>query len=106
MYNIPHGIDEKWGYALTMARDNYAKETELIPNLQPLRNGDSVIGPDGFYYMGGVNNGEGLDSEQSGRLEQILDEDEPTAGDNDDSDDIFVWFSDEEFVGGSDNDEW
>ncbi|KAJ7791157.1 hypothetical protein B0H14DRAFT_2395934 [Mycena olivaceomarginata] len=60
MYNIPHGIDEKWGYALTMARDDYVKEIELIPNLQPLRNGDSVIGPDGFYYMGGVNNGEGL----------------------------------------------
>jgi hypothetical protein len=60
VYNIPHGINEKWGYALTMARDNYAKEIELIPNLPPLHNGDSVIGPDGFYYMGGVNNGEGL----------------------------------------------
>ncbi|KAJ7820410.1 hypothetical protein B0H14DRAFT_3089252 [Mycena olivaceomarginata] len=51
---------KKWGYALTMACDDYAKEIELIPNLQPLCNGDSVIGPDGFYYMGGVNNGEGL----------------------------------------------
>jgi hypothetical protein len=36
----------------------------------------------------------------------MLNEDEPTAGNDDDSDEIFVWFSDEEFVGGSDNDEW
>ncbi|KAJ7767595.1 hypothetical protein B0H14DRAFT_2402735 [Mycena olivaceomarginata] len=59
-----HALDdvynEKWGYALTMARDDYAKEIELIPNLPPLHNRDSVIGPDRFYYMGGVNNSEGL----------------------------------------------
>jgi hypothetical protein len=60
IYHIPEDFDAKWGYALTMARDDYAKEIELLPNLRPLRNGDSVIGPGGFYYMGGVNGGEGL----------------------------------------------
>ena len=53
-------IDTKWGYALTMARDDCAKEIDLLPNLRPLRNGDAVIGKDGFYYMGSVNNEEGL----------------------------------------------
>jgi hypothetical protein len=33
MYSIPTDIDAKWGYALTMARDDYAKEIELLPNL-------------------------------------------------------------------------
>ena len=60
IYNVPHEVDAKWGYALTMARDDCANEIELLPNLRPLRNGDAVIGADGFYYMGGVNNGEGL----------------------------------------------
>ncbi|KAJ7899171.1 hypothetical protein B0H14DRAFT_2241077, partial [Mycena olivaceomarginata] len=44
IYHIPEDFDAKWGYALTMARDDYAKEIELLPNLRPLRNGDSVIG--------------------------------------------------------------
>ena len=52
-------IDVKWGCALTLAHDDYAKENEP-PNLQPLRNGDTVIGSNGSYYMGGVNNGDGL----------------------------------------------
>ncbi|KAF8178791.1 hypothetical protein K438DRAFT_1769248 [Mycena galopus ATCC 62051] len=58
--------DAQWGYAyaLTMARDDYAihKEIELLSSSRPLRGGDSVIGPGGFYYcyMGGVNNGSGL----------------------------------------------
>ncbi|KAJ7240684.1 hypothetical protein C8J57DRAFT_1527356 [Mycena rebaudengoi] len=67
-----------------MARDDYAKEIELLPNLRPLRNGDSVIGPGGFYYMGGVNNGDGLDSQQSARLDEMLNDDEPQVGNDDD----------------------
>ncbi|KAJ7432412.1 hypothetical protein B0H11DRAFT_1760479, partial [Mycena galericulata] len=58
VHNIPQNLDEQWGYTMTMARDEFAKEIELIPNLQPLRKGDDIIGPGGSYYMGGVNNGE------------------------------------------------
>ncbi|KAJ6461455.1 hypothetical protein C8R45DRAFT_1056028 [Mycena sanguinolenta] len=63
----------------------------------------------GSYYMGGVNNGDGLNSEQSARLDQMLEEDEPSVPgepENDDSNEIFVWFSDEEFAEGPDVDEW
>ncbi|KAJ7765932.1 hypothetical protein DFH07DRAFT_1014518 [Mycena maculata] len=107
LYNIPQDMDAEWGYALTMAREEHAKDIELIPNLQPLRNND-VIGPSGFYYMGGVNNGEGLNSEQSAQLDRMLDEDEPpVAQDNeDDTSEIFAWFSDDELAGNSEIDEW
>ncbi|KAJ6497335.1 hypothetical protein C8R45DRAFT_822580, partial [Mycena sanguinolenta] len=54
IYNISTDIDTKWGYALTFARADYAKEIELLPNLQPLRNGDSVIGSGGFCYIWAV----------------------------------------------------
>ncbi|KAJ7214559.1 hypothetical protein GGX14DRAFT_360127, partial [Mycena pura] len=60
VHDIPRDMDERWGHALTLARDDHAKDIELIPNLQPLRNGDEVVGLGGSYYMGGVNNGEGL----------------------------------------------
>ncbi|KAJ7693462.1 hypothetical protein B0H14DRAFT_3661875, partial [Mycena olivaceomarginata] len=53
---VPAERDEQWGYALTMARDDYKDDIELIPNLRPLHNGADVIGPDGTYYMGGVCN--------------------------------------------------
>ncbi|KAJ7775966.1 hypothetical protein DFH07DRAFT_766906 [Mycena maculata] len=116
LYNIPQDMDAEWGYALTMAREEHAKDIELIPNLQPL------LG----YYMGGVNNGEGLskatvpfqhnliwttlnlDSEQSAQLDRMLDEDEPpVAQDNeDDTSEIFAWFSDDELAGNSEIDEW
>ncbi|KAJ7032819.1 hypothetical protein C8F04DRAFT_958458, partial [Mycena alexandri] len=59
-HHIPHDIDTEWGYMT--AGDEHAGDIELAPNLQPLRNGDDVVGQDGFYYMGGVNNGEGLDT--------------------------------------------
>ncbi|KAJ6474357.1 hypothetical protein C8R45DRAFT_835079 [Mycena sanguinolenta] len=124
-YNIPADIDAKWGYALTLARDDYAKEIELLPNLRPLRNGDAVIGPGGFYYMGGVNNGDGLgkswylgsstlflmhksglDSHQSAQLDQMLNEDEPQVGEDDDDPQVFAWFSDEEHGEADNLDEW
>ncbi|KAJ7176192.1 hypothetical protein C8R43DRAFT_942992 [Mycena crocata] len=110
-HNIPADIDEHWGYALTAAWDDCAKEIELTPNLRPLRNGDSVIGPGGLYYMGGVNNGDGLNAEQSEQLDQMLNEDEPAREEEDEEEDgnefeIFAWFSDEEFDRGSDVDEW
>ncbi|KAJ7466082.1 hypothetical protein FB451DRAFT_1178913 [Mycena latifolia] len=91
--STPVTIDAEWGYALAMAGDEHAEKMELIPELQPLRNGDSVVGPNGSYYMGGVNNGQGLDEP---RGEEDMDEDV----------ELFAWFSDEVFAGGSDIDEW
>ncbi|KAJ7668830.1 hypothetical protein B0H17DRAFT_1162310 [Mycena rosella] len=81
-HDIPHDIDAEWGYALTMAGDYHAEDIELIPDLQPLRNGDEVVGPDGSYYMGGVNNGEGLDAEKLAQLDQMINEDEPRVEDH------------------------
>ncbi|KAJ6483315.1 hypothetical protein C8R45DRAFT_931926 [Mycena sanguinolenta] len=109
VYNVPEEIDAKWGYALTIARDNCAKEIDLRPNRRPLRNEDAVIGADGFYYMGGVNNGEGLDSYQLADLDQMLNEDEPGVENQDDEDpneEIIAWFSDDEYAGATDIDEW
>ncbi|KAJ7453164.1 hypothetical protein FB451DRAFT_1185414 [Mycena latifolia] len=89
-----------------MARDEHAEKMELIPDLQPLRNGDSVVGPNGSYYMGGVNNGQGLDAEQSDQLNRMIDGDEPRGEEDMDEDvELFAWFSDEVFTGGSDIDE-
>ncbi|KAJ7466375.1 hypothetical protein FB451DRAFT_1340589 [Mycena latifolia] len=106
-HNVPHDLDAEWGYALAMAGDEHAEKMELIPDLQPLRNGDSVVGPSGSYYMGGVNNGQGLDVEQSDQLNRMIDEDEPRGQDDMDEDvELFAWFSDEEFAGGSDIYEW
>ncbi|KAJ7495432.1 hypothetical protein FB451DRAFT_1164166 [Mycena latifolia] len=54
--------------------------------------------------MGGDNKGQGLDAEQSDHLNRMINEDKPRVDeDNMDKDvEIFAWFSDEEFVGGSD----
>ncbi|KAJ7196274.1 hypothetical protein GGX14DRAFT_575086 [Mycena pura] len=53
-------IDRRWGYTLRMARDESPDGMELDPSLRPLGNGDDVIGENGYYYMGGVNNGAGF----------------------------------------------
>ncbi|KAJ7483531.1 hypothetical protein FB451DRAFT_1170124 [Mycena latifolia] len=73
---------------------------ELIPDFQPLHNGDSPVGPSGSYYMGGANKGQGLDAEQSNQLNQMINENKPKVEeDNMDRDvEIFAWFLDEEFV--------
>ncbi|KAJ7480783.1 hypothetical protein FB451DRAFT_1030888, partial [Mycena latifolia] len=60
VHQVPAELDQHRGYALTMARDHYEDDIALIPNLTPLRNGADVVGPDGSFYMGGVNNGLGL----------------------------------------------
>ncbi|KAJ7106244.1 hypothetical protein C8R44DRAFT_745316 [Mycena epipterygia] len=106
-HQVPHDIDVEWGYALTMAGDAHAKDIELMPDLQPLKNSEDVVGPSGSYYMGGVNSGVGLDAEQSAQLDRMMDEDEPNIGEahSEDEGEIFAWFSDE-FAGGSDLDEW
>ncbi|KAF8125842.1 hypothetical protein K438DRAFT_1949731 [Mycena galopus ATCC 62051] len=87
------------------AQMSAVQEIELLPNLRPLRNGDSVIGPGGFYYMGGVNNGDRLDAQQCAHLDEMLNNDEPQV-ENDDDPQIFACFSDEEFTGPDEVDEW
>ncbi|KAJ7053074.1 hypothetical protein C8F01DRAFT_997387, partial [Mycena amicta] len=56
LHRIPSEIDTEWGYALTMARDDYREdELELLPNLK-----DLAQGREGYIYYGGVNNGLGI----------------------------------------------
>ncbi|KAJ7886446.1 hypothetical protein B0H14DRAFT_3856616 [Mycena olivaceomarginata] len=109
LHGVPAERDEQWGYALTMARDDYKDDIELIPNLLPLHNGADVIGPDGTYYMGGVRNGLGLDSVQSSQLDAMIDRDEPLPVglvDLEEADPLITWFSEDEGGQDSDHDEW
>ncbi|KAJ6495112.1 hypothetical protein C8R45DRAFT_824067, partial [Mycena sanguinolenta] len=53
VYAIPATIDYHWGYALTMARDDYWDNITLLPNLVPLPGEEQG-------YDGGVNGGHGL----------------------------------------------
>ncbi|KAJ7191511.1 hypothetical protein GGX14DRAFT_506825 [Mycena pura] len=66
-------LDDRWGYALTMARDDYHEELELMPNLQDLPEGTR----NGGIYLGGVNNGLGLNVAQSNRLDDMMNRDLP-----------------------------
>ncbi|KAF8217983.1 hypothetical protein K438DRAFT_1914178 [Mycena galopus ATCC 62051] len=111
LHRIPAQLDECWGYALTMARDDYKDDISLIPNLTPLHNGLNAVRPDGTYYMGGVHNGLGLDATQSSQLDKMVDRDEPLpAGlvDLAEDDQLITWFSSEDEAGSSgENDgEW
>ncbi|KAJ7067441.1 hypothetical protein C8F01DRAFT_980136 [Mycena amicta] len=53
LYQTPTALDERWGYALTLARDDHRDDMELLPNLHNLPEGSQV----GAIYLGGVNNG-------------------------------------------------
>ncbi|KAK6992312.1 hypothetical protein R3P38DRAFT_3191548 [Favolaschia claudopus] len=77
-----------------------------MPNLQPLANDDDVIGDQGGFYMGGVNNGKGLDTQQLARLDEMLDNDEPQVIDNDRNEGVFAWFSDDEQEQDTTADDW
>ncbi|KAJ6587516.1 hypothetical protein DFH09DRAFT_1074747 [Mycena vulgaris] len=78
--DVPHDIDAEWERTLNSV---------LIYG--PLRNGDDVMGSGGSYYMGRVNNGEGLDAEQSARLNEMIDEGEPGVEDDlDEEEEIFA----------------
>ncbi|KAJ7857101.1 hypothetical protein B0H14DRAFT_3135890 [Mycena olivaceomarginata] len=108
LHGVPAERDEQWGYALTMARDDYKDDIELIPNLLPLHNGADVIGPDGTYCMGDVRNGLGLDSVQSSQLDAMVDRDEPLPVglvDLEEADPLITWFSEDEGGQDSDHDE-
>ncbi|KAJ7650764.1 hypothetical protein FB45DRAFT_820169 [Roridomyces roridus] len=67
-------LEERWGYAVTMSRDDYQEGLELLPNLQPLPQYD---GPGGEAYLGGVNNGLGLDASHMARLDAMMNRDLP-----------------------------
>ncbi|KAJ7116197.1 hypothetical protein C8R43DRAFT_1091258 [Mycena crocata] len=99
VHRVPAEVDQHWGYALTIAREDHDEDIALIPNLAPLPKGADVIAEDGSFYMGGVNNGLGLNDEQSSRLDEMMDHDDPLPlGETDiqEDDQLIVWFSDEE----------
>ncbi|KAK6987744.1 hypothetical protein R3P38DRAFT_2805351 [Favolaschia claudopus] len=103
---IPENVDECWGRALTLAREDCASDIELMPNLQPLANDDDAIGDQGGFYMGGVNNGKGLDTQQLAQLDEMLNNDEPQVVDNDRNEGVFAWFSDDEQEEDATADDW
>jgi hypothetical protein len=102
---IPDDYQLEWDSAITQAREESdARDAnmpiELIPDLRGLFNGLDVTRPDGSYYMGGVNNGQGigailqvlcrthglmitLDAALNDELNRMLSEDEPMVGNND-----------------------
>ncbi|KAJ6629680.1 hypothetical protein B0H10DRAFT_1939656 [Mycena sp. CBHHK59/15] len=99
MHRVPVDLDQHWGYALTIARDDHEDDIALIPNLTSLHNGSQVVALDGTFYMGGVNNGLGLDSIQSDQLDGMMNRDEPLPpgeADVEEDDQLIAWFSDEE----------
>ncbi|KAJ7029221.1 hypothetical protein C8F04DRAFT_1187840 [Mycena alexandri] len=98
---VPHPaqLDDQWGYNLAMAREDYEDDLALIPNLTPLHNGSEVVGPNGYYYMGGVNKGLGLDDGQGSRLNVMMEHDELLPEGEvelEEGDQLMAWFSDKE----------
>ncbi|KAJ7932229.1 hypothetical protein B0H13DRAFT_2227784 [Mycena leptocephala] len=109
MHRIPAELDEQWGYALTIARDDHEDDIALIPNLAPLPNGLDVVGPDGAFYLGGVNNGLGLDSTQALKLDEMMDRDEPLRPgmvDLEEGEQLMAWFSSDEEDNASEHGNW
>ncbi|CAK5265456.1 unnamed protein product [Mycena citricolor] len=114
--NIDQSADARWGHVLTQPVD---KNIPLLPNLQELQGGEGVVG-EGAYYMGGVNNGDGLgmfhylgtllftDSspfggpEHHARLNAMINDIEPEVYPMpnsqlpDDAHALYAWFSDKE----------
>ncbi|KAJ6583713.1 hypothetical protein B0H10DRAFT_2234752 [Mycena sp. CBHHK59/15] len=87
--------------------DDHEDDIALIPNLTSLHNGSQVVAPDGTFYMGGVNNGLGLDSIQSDQLDGMMNRDEPLPpgeADVEEDDQLIAWFSDEEDAASAVND--
>ncbi|KAJ7196251.1 hypothetical protein GGX14DRAFT_673470 [Mycena pura] len=104
-------IDRRWGYTLRMAQDESSDGTELDPSLRPLRNGDDGIGENGYYYMGGVNNGTGLDSGHHKELDNLAERVDGPLPKNIvlpevETVDWGAYFSDEEELNDPDADEW
>ncbi|KAK7015784.1 hypothetical protein R3P38DRAFT_3570418 [Favolaschia claudopus] len=109
LHRIPADIDDCWGYALTIAREDHADDIALLPNLTPLANGLDAVREDGslIFYLGGVNNGLGLDETQSSQLDEMMNTDEPLPPgliDLEEGDQLMVVFSDEEEDSGVEDD--
>jgi hypothetical protein len=132
---IPDDYQLEWDSAITQAREESdARDAnmpiELIPDLRGLCNGLDVARPDGSYYMGGVNNGQGIgailrvrlphgalrlmnpsDATHNDELNRLLNEDEPAVENNnglglndvDDAPLIVDWFTSDEEDGAA---EW
>ncbi|CAK5271654.1 unnamed protein product [Mycena citricolor] len=97
LHSVDQTVDDRWGYALSHAAEEYRDEIAPLPNLKELHGGDGIIGQN--VYMGGVNNGDGLGPEHHARLNAILDEIEPNFGPDESQavgPDLYAWFSDEE----------
>ncbi|KAJ7086295.1 hypothetical protein C8R43DRAFT_1092660 [Mycena crocata] len=108
LHQVPEQLDNRWGYALTIARDDHEDDIALIPNLTPLNNGSDVIGSNGDIYLGGVNNGLGLDTMHSSQLDALLDRDEPLPEgelDVEEDEQLIAWFSSDDEDDTSDHDE-
>nr|GAT58506.1 predicted protein [Mycena chlorophos] len=94
MYRTPAELDAQWGYTLTMSRDDYRDDIELLPNYQNLP--DAVQA--GHEYLGGVNNGRGMDMSHAAELDAMMNRDLPLPHGSLDivEVDAPVWFSDDE----------
>ncbi|KAF8076956.1 hypothetical protein FPV67DRAFT_1715799 [Lyophyllum atratum] len=92
---------EEWQEALA-PEDN--PQYQLITGQHDLLGGPDNVDMDGAYYMGGVNNGLGLDRSHHQELDEIEDEDLEVEGqqDEDDMDEVEalfgVQFTDQEYI--------
>lgn len=55
----------QWHHIATLAREDNPEELELLQGLRELPNGLENPRDDGSYYMGGVNNGQGLSNDSA-----------------------------------------
>lgn len=60
MEEIPESDHGEWYRHTTLAREDTVDPIALLDGLQELPQGIDRLREDGSYYMGGVNNGEGL----------------------------------------------
>ncbi|KAG6825196.1 hypothetical protein H0H92_004418 [Tricholoma furcatifolium] len=98
--DIPEAYHIDW---YRVAITDEPEPLELVGGLRELANGQDHVDEDGNYYMGGVNNGVGLDEHQLRRMNDLEDQDEPVLQDNpqDPEPELVVDFTDEE-----EEDEW
>ncbi|KAG6846489.1 hypothetical protein H0H93_013661 [Arthromyces matolae] len=97
---IPEAYHADW-YRVAMTDE--PEPLQLLEGLCELANGEDGMDSDGNYYMGGVNNGAGLDGCQLERIDEIEAQDEPQlqSDSQDPEPELLVEFSGEE-----DADEW
>ncbi|KAJ7189630.1 hypothetical protein GGX14DRAFT_580545 [Mycena pura] len=75
IHTSPAAVNDCWGRAMTISRDDYhGDDVELLPNLQEL---PPAMREGGMFYLGGVNEGRGLDHRQNARLNSMMDVEVP-----------------------------